>query len=299
MWFKNLYIFQLEKESFIEDHAAFLLHQALGNKQFTDCKPTQRESAGWVPPLGKTSESYAFQCGKFILLTMSTQERMLPASVVRETLAERVVEIEKAEARKVGSKEKKELTESIEDDLLPRAFTRTTKLDAWIDIEGQRLVINTPSASKAEAFATLLRKTIGSLPASPLKTDAVSPNLTHWLLNYRIPRDLAFSDECELQGSDGSTTIFRNQELGTDEVKHSIELAGKTVSKVALCWAQKIIFTVGDDLVIKKLSFMDVLEAKMNEEDPQDHEERMAIEFTLMSGEVSAMLNDLLPQIQA
>jgi len=297
MWFKNLYLYQFEKE-FEQD--ADTLHEALSKKPFIDCSATQRESMGWVPPLGKKSEAYAHAVNNFILLTMARQERMLPASVVREELQERVTEIQERESRKVGSKEKKELTERIEDELLPRAFTRNSKLDAWIDLKGGWLVINTSSSTRAETFATELRKAIGSLPAVPPKTEAVSPLLTQWLLEYKAPEPFEIGEECEMQssGDDAGIVAFRKHELGTDEVKSNIE-TGKVVSKLALIWDRKVSFVVGDDLVVKKLKFLDVLEEKMNEEDPQSHEERMDIEFTLMTGELSKLIPDLNKQFNS
>ena len=291
MWFKNLYLYQFEKEF---DQDADTLHDALSKKPFTDCSATQRESMGWIPPLGKKSEAYSHAVNNFILLTMARQERLLPASVVREELQERVIEIQERESRRVGSKEKKELTERIEDELLPRAFTRTQKLDAWIDLKGGWLVVNTSSSTRAENFATLLRKTIGSLPVVPVKTEAVSPVLTDWLSNYKLPEPFEIGDECEMKslGDDAGIASFRKHELGTDEVKSNIE-TGKVVSKLALIWDRKISFVVSDDMVVKKLKFLDVLEEKMNEEDPQSHEERVDIEFTLMTGELSKLIPDL------
>ncbi|RVU81485.1 recombination-associated protein RdgC [Leucothrix sargassi] len=295
MWFKNLYLYQFEKEF---SHNAESLHDELSAKPFAECSATQRESMGWVPPLGKKSESFTHSVNNFILLTMARQERLLPASVVREELEERVVEIQDRESRKVGNKEKKELRERIEDELLPRAFTRTQTLDAWIDLKGGWLVINTSSASRAEAFSTLLRKTIGSLPVVPPKSEAVSPILTEWLAKYEAPQPFEIGDECELKGTgdDQGIASFRKHELGTDEVKSNLE-SGKNVSKLALVWDQKVSFVVGDDLVIKKLKFLDVLEEKRNEQDPQSHEERMDIEFTLMTGELSQLIPDIVKEL--
>jgi recombination associated protein RdgC len=295
MWFKNLYLYQFEKEF---THDADTLHDELSAKPFTECSATQRESMGWVPPLGKKSEAYTHSANNFILMTMARQERLLPASVVREELDERVIEIQDRENRKVGSKEKKELRERIEDELLPRAFTRTQKLDAWIDVKGGWLVINTPSATRAEAFSTLLRKTIGTLPVVPPKSEAVSPILTDWLTKYESPEPFEIGDECELKGTgdDQSIAAFRKHELGTDEVKSNLE-TGKNVSKLALVWDKKVSFVVGDDLIVKKLKFLDVLEEKRNEQDPQSNEERMDIEFTLMTGELSQLIPDLIKEL--
>lgn len=294
MWFKNLYLYQFEKD-FQQD--ADTLHDSLSAKPFVECSATQRESMGWVPPLGKNSEAYTHGVNNFVLLTMARQERLLPSSVIKEELDERVTEIQERENRRVGAKEKKELRERIEDELLPRAFTRTQKLDAWIDLKGGWLVVNTPSAARAEALTTLLRKTIGSLPVIPPKSEAASPILTQWLNEFSTPEPFEIGDECELKGSgeDQSVAAFKKHELNTDEVKSNLQ-AGKGVSKLALIWDRKVSFVVGDDLVIKKLKFLDVLDEQMNEQDPQSHEERMDIEFTLMTGELSQLIPDLIKE---
>ncbi|MCL4164637.1 UNVERIFIED_CONTAM: hypothetical protein GTU68_012324, partial [Idotea baltica] len=253
MWFKNLYLYQFEKD-FNQD--ADTLHEALSAKPFVECSATQRESMGWVPPLGKNSEAYTHAVSNFVLLTMARQERLLPSSVVKEELDERVIELQERESRRVGAKEKKELRERVEDELLPRAFTRTQKLDAWIDLAGGWVVINTPSAARAEAFTTLLRKTIGSLPAVPPKTEAVTPILTQWLTEYKTPEPFEIGDECELKGTgdDQATAAFRKHELDTEEVKSNLQ-SGKQASKLALIWDKKVSFVIGDDMVVKKLKF--------------------------------------------
>ena len=66
------------------------------------------------------------------------------------------------------------MREDIEHELLPRAFTRTQKMDAWIDPKNGWLILNTPSAPRAEAFTKLLRNTLGSLPVT-LPESEVSP----------------------------------------------------------------------------------------------------------------------------
>ncbi|PID46402.1 MAG: recombination-associated protein rdgC [Proteobacteria bacterium] len=295
MWFKNLYLYQFEKDI---NQNAESLHEALSAKPFMECTANQRESMGWVPPLGKDSAAYTHSVNNFVLLTMARQERLLPASVIKEELDERIIEIQERENRRVGAKEKKELRERIEDELLPRAFTRTQKLDAWIDLKGGWLVINTASASRAETFSTLLRKTIGSLPVVPPKSEAVSPILTQWLSHYKSPEPFEIGDECELKGSgdDLGVVSFRKHELGINEVKTNLE-AGKHVSKLALIWDRKVSFVVGDDLIIKKLKFLDVLEEQMSEQDPQAHEERMDIEFALMTGELSKLIPELINEL--
>ena len=292
MWFKNLYLFKFEKDFTLDAEA---LHQALSQKTFTPCSATQRESLGWVAPLG-SGDSMTHATNKNILISMARQVRLLPASVVKEILQERVEALELKDDRKVSARERKSLREEIEDELLPRAFTRTQRLDAWIDPRNGWLILNTPSAPRAEEFTKLLRTTLGSLPVA-LPESEVSPSaaMTHWLSSGKPPAPFILGLECELknQGDDKGSVAFKQHDLTLDEIQTSLK-AGKWVSKLALEWDEKISFVLSEDLQIKKLKFLDVLEEQLQDNDPQTHAEHLDIEFSLMSGEVAALLVDLM-----
>jgi recombination associated protein RdgC len=293
MWFKNLYLFKFEKEFSLNAEA---LHNELAKKPFTPCSATQRESMGWMPPLGRNTYSFTHASNNYILLSMARQERLLPATVIKETLEEKVEAIEVKENRKVSSREKKEMREDIEHELLPRAFTRTQKMDAWIDPKNGWLILNTPSAPRAEAFTKLLRSTLGSLPVT-LPQSEVSPAvaMTTWLSTGKLPEPFVLGFECELknQGDDKGSATFKQHDLTTDEVQTNLQ-AGKFAAKLAIEWDEKISFVLSEDLQIKRLKFLDVLEEQLQDNDPQTHEEHLDIQFALMTGEVSAMLKDLM-----
>ena len=297
MWFKNLYLFQFENEF---AYNAEDLHTALSQKPFTPCAATQKESLGWVPPLGQPTSALTHSANRYILLTMARQERLLPAAVIKETLQEKVEAIELQENRKVSAREKKELREDIEHELLPRAFTRTQKIDAWIDPINHWLILNTTSAPRAEAFTKLLRKTLGSLPVR-LPESAVSPAvaMTQWLTQQALPSPFVLGDECELknQGDDKGSALFKQHDLTLDEVQSSLK-AGKYVTKLAIEWQEKIRFVLSEDLQIKKVKFLDVLEEQLKDTDPQSHAEHLDIQFTLMTGEVAELLTDLMKALK-
>lgn len=296
MWFKNLYLFKLESEF---SFSAESLHDALQQRPFKGCSATQRESFGWVPPLGRDSDSLTHATNGYILITMARQERLLPASVVREEMEQRVADIELQEDRKVSGREKKDIREAIEFEFLPRAFTRTQKLDAWIDPNGRWVVINTSSAKRAEELATLFRKTVGSFPvALPETRNPPAASMTRWLKQSSVPAPFEFGQDCELrgEGEESGVAAFRKHELLTDEVLATLN-NGKYVSKLGMIWDGKIQFVLTEDLQISRLRFLDVLEEQMQDEDPQSHAERLDIEFALMTGEVSHLLKQLMSHL--
>ncbi len=292
MWFKNLYLYKLQEEFPL---SAEELDEKLSTKLFAPCGGEQRESSGWVPPLGRDADSLVHSGGGHILLTMAHQERILPSSVIKDELDERVAAIQERDARKVGSKEKKDLREQIEFELLPRAFTRTRKLDAWIDPHRQWLVINTSSPTQAERFTGQLRKTIDSLPVVTPETDNSPVSMmTQWLSEGVLPAPFVLGEECELFSQDEaqSVAVFKKHELMAEEVQSNLA-NGKLVSKLQLNWDNKISFVLTGDLQIKRLKFLDVFDDQLDEHDPQSHAEKIDIEFTLMTGEISVLLDNL------
>lgn len=293
MWFKNLYLFKFENEF---SQNAEELHEALSVKPFVPCSATQRESTGWLPPLGKGTTAFTHASNNYILMSMARQERILPGTVVKETLQEKVEAIEEAEGRKVSSREKKEMKEDIEHELLPRAFTRTQKLDAYIDPTNGWLILNSSSAPRAEEFTKLLRKTLGSLPVTlPESETSPAVAMTEWLSTSRLPEPFILGFECELknQGDDKGSATFKQHDLTLDEIQTSLK-AGKFASKLAIEWDEKISFVLSEDLQIKKLKFLDVLEEQLADNDPQSQAEHIDIQFALMTGEVSNLLKDLM-----
>ncbi len=292
MWFKNLYLFKLNTPFSLDAEA---LEETLSAKPFAPCLSNQRESLGWASPFGRKSDALVLANQHYLLSRMARQERLLPASVITEEVAEKVDEIEQRENRKVSSRERKDLREQVEFELLPRAFTRTQLMDAWIDTKDNWLIINTSSASRAEAFTKLMRKTIGTLPLD-LPETASTPvsKMTAWLQEDAPPAPFTFGQECVFKtpNEEKSSVTFKKHELICDELKTNLD-AGKYVAQLELIWDEKVSFILTEDLLIKRLRFLDVMEEKMEEYPVDSPEEKMDIEFTLMTGEISTMLKDL------
>ncbi len=293
MWFKNLYLYKLQQDF---EWTAEDLHEKLALRPFAPCVQEQRESVGWVSPLGRDSQVMAHAANGYILVSLAHQERMLPSSVIREALEVRLAEIEACDGRKVSGREKKDLKEAIEFELLPKAFTRTRQIDAWLDPQGRWLILNTASATQAERLTHYLRASIDSLPLKAPETEMTPVCLmTQWLRDGVLPAPFELGEECELrsQGDDQSVAVFKKHELRSDEVQSNLD-NGKWVSKLMLVWDKKISFMLTDNLLIKRLKFLDVMGEQLDEHDPQSYAEKKDIEFTLMTGEVTRLLQDLL-----
>ena len=296
MWFKNLYLLRLAEGFEVYPSE---IESALQNKQKAALGAEQFENSGFVSPFGGDVSVMCHAVAGYSLFTLAHEKKDIPASAVREELDKMVKAVETRESRKVSSREKKDFRDEVEFNLLPRAFSKTTKTDGYFTPDGW-LVINTSSANVAERVTKNLRECFTAhqmtLPVTPAATES-SPSITmtEWVKSGFPPAPFALGESVELtsQDDDKSTAKFARHELSSDEVQANIE-AGKLVYRLALVWDEKISFTLSDELVISKLKFLDVLQDSMKDESPESAAEKLDIEFALMTGEVSKMLKDLM-----
>ncbi|WP_417596653.1 recombination-associated protein RdgC [Oceanospirillum sp.] len=293
MWFKNLQLFQLNKD--IEPDLSQLESQ-LEAFRFEPCKSIETYRLGWTLPAATAGQLH-HASGGAILLCLRRQEKVIPAAVVNETLQEKVEELEAKENRHVGRKEKLSIKEDILSELTPRAFVRSSFTWGYIAPKDNLVVIDASSAKKADEFLDLLRQTLGSLPVVPFNTEQ-SPSIvmTEWLQDVsKRPQGLELDGQCELRSDleEGSVIRCKQQELDAEEILAHIE-TGKQVVKLAINWQEKIQFILQDDLIIKRLRFGDELldEAKdsYSDEDPMT---RLDTDFTLMTLELKRFIPTL------
>lgn len=301
MWFKNLRLFRLNKPFTIDQEA---LEKQLAEFLFTPCSSYEKSRMGWVSPVplspapaevdeeGNAQEPQApmlsHVVGDYVMLCAQTQDRLLPASVVRDATEEKVAELEERQARKIYRKEKKEIQDETFAQLLPRAFTRNQQTFAYISSKDNLLVINAASAPKAEEFVNLLRDTLGTFPVEiPDSKRSPSDVMTHWLRDQKATDNFFLDEDCELYNPmDGSNVIrCKGQDLEGDEIAAHLE-AGKQVKSLGVTWNNLLSCVISDDLSIKRLRF-----EEMREESESFEEETAAQkfdqEFALMSLELS------------
>lgn len=289
MWFKNLTIFTLDEP--LSDSAEDL-HEALAGQRFRPCPPHEPQTQGWAAPLGRNFDQLTHGSGPFTLMKLTREERLLPASVLREQVAERVEAIEDKEGRKVSRREQKEIRENLENELLPRAFTRRQSTTGYFDTRNQWLIVGNATDRRIQEFTTLLRNTLGSLPIKPLRV-AEDPAImmTDWLMNGTKPGGFTIEDECVLRDADDPKNVarLRQQDLGSDEVRTHLE-AGKLVSELGLSWNDRVRFVLGDDLRIRRLRFLDTVEEELEDTATDTPEQQLDARFTLMALELEQLI---------
>jgi recombination associated protein RdgC len=289
MWFKNLSIFRLT-EDFTLTPAE--LEEKLNQIAFRPCGQHEEATMGWTAPLGKTAQQLVHTANGFMMICVKKEEKVLPAAVVNEMLQEKILEAEDQQARKLSKKERTAIKDELIFELLPRAFTFSNKTFAYIDPKGGWIVVDAASAKKAEDLLSLLRKCLGSLPAVPLNTiNKPVAVMTDWLINNQPPVDIIIEDECELRApeEEGGTIRCKRHDLSLPEIKNHLD-TGKEVIKLAVSWADRLAFIIDENLAVKRLKFLDLIQDQVTDTETSSEAEQFDVDFSIMSLELANFL---------
>ncbi|WP_280548336.1 MULTISPECIES: recombination-associated protein RdgC [unclassified Halomonas] len=283
MWFKHLHLYRLHDAPELD---AASLETALDEQAFRPLGGSEARRLGWSAPAGRAGTQLLHELQGQRLMTALRQERILPASVVREEVEERSEAIEANEGRKLRRQEKLAIKEEVYEELLPRAFVRSQKVDLWWDSRRQLIAVNASSRKRAEELLDLLRETLGSLKVTPLASQTLPMRaMTSWLGDPGArPADLVLGDQVELKakGDDGVLRA-RQVDLDSDEIQQLLE-SGRQASKLALSIEGRLSFVLHDDLAIKSLRFDDALIDEASQaDDGDDALVRLETDFILMT----------------
>lgn len=287
MMFRNLRLYRLPAFGMDAEEMA----SALSAKPLARCGSMEMISRGWV---NARDGAMVHAVNGHWLICLGVEEKILPAAVVRQMAQERALEIEIDQERKVGRKELRDIRERVTEELLPRALTKFRATSCWIDPTGGWLAIDTGSDARADEFLEVLQKTLSGIALRPLQTN-VSPTsaMTDWLASGEAPAGFSIDDDLELRAAVSAQSAIRY-------VRHSLEgkdirthiAEGKQATKLAMTWNDRICFVLTERLQIKRIAMLDILKEQA-EQDAQTAEEQFDADFTIMTGELSKMLADL------
>lgn len=292
MWFSNLICYRFKQDvSYNQED----FEKALEQDVFRPCGSQEMNTFGWTKAFGKHGQTLSHFSEKSILVCAKREEKVLPASVINDMLAEKVELIEREENRPVKKKEKDELKESILTTLLPQAFKKSSLQFAFIDQVNGWVIVNSASFNKAEELLALLRKSLGTLPVVPAFANYdLDVFLTDWLTNFNAPDGFAIGSDAELQEPDdnGAQVKLKQHDLASDEIKTHLE-NGKRVTKLALDWRERVKFILQNDGTLKRLSYADALKEQNADIPKEDMAIKLDADFILITEEIKELLEEL------
>lgn len=293
MFFKNIFVFAFTRPFTTTSEE---LIDALQEHTFTPCASTELRHFGWINSLGKGSAITTESNGN-ILFCARSEEKILPAPYMKECIDEQIEALESEQSRSVTKKEREQIKEDVIFNMLPRAFSRTTDIHAYINTKENIIVVNTSSRGKAEDVLALLRKTLGTLPVTSISPEKAPDELmTDWLTydgthascignNFAIGMEAHFNS----LGDHSASAVVKNQDLSSDEVRAHLD-AEQYVTKLALEFNDEMSFILCDDLSIKRIKFFDVLVEQNDDIDINDVQAKLTADFTLMADALNQLI---------
>lgn len=289
MWFKNLVVYRLGAGWSADLEA---LEEKLAQQPLQKCGGYQMESVGWVPP--RHEGQYVYSQNRQWLLALGFEQKLLPASVIRQAADEKIADLEAALGHPVGRKQKREMRDKVEAELMPRALSRRRTTYAWIDTVNGWLAIDAAGEPRAEQFVQALGKADDTMTLARLDTQ-VSPStaMTQWIVGGEVPGPFGIDQDLELRVPDASkaTVRYARHSLEGKDIRDHIA-AGKQAVRLGVTWNDRISLVLTEQCHVKRLSFLEILQRESSDE-VEDEDERFDLDFALMTGELPRLLADL------
>ena len=291
MWFKNLIVYRLPSDWSL---SAAELEDQLSRRTLAPCGAFDMQSRGWVH--SSVAKRYVHTTNGQQLIALGVEQKLLPGSIIKQVTTERAEQLEQQQGYPVGRRQLRELRERVTEELRARALTRRRVTRAWIDPQNGWFIVDAAGGSRADEFVEVLRDTLGSLPITFLETER-SPHscMGSWLMLGDAPLRFILDQDLELQAlnEEKATVRYVRHPLEGKEIQAHIN-SGKFVTRLGLTWADRVSFVLTDKLEVKRLKFLLMeKDAAQDGETQLPPEEQFDIDFALMAGELSQMLNEL------
>ncbi|MFC3338861.1 recombination-associated protein RdgC [Paracandidimonas soli] len=286
MWFKNLKLYRLAPQW---NCTAEVLQSALEKQPFHPGSQQETVTMGWVEPREGGGLVHA-QDGQF-LIALRVQKKLLPSTVINQVARARARDIEEQQGYKPGRKQMKEIKEQVTDELLPKAFALYHDTRVWLDARNRWLVIDAAASAKCDEVLGMLAKVLEPFPVLPLHVEqSPASAMTDWLASDEAPPNFTIDQDAELRSTSESRAAVRyvRQTLEAEEVRRHIQ-AGKQCTRLAMTWNDKISFVLTDNLDIKRVAPLDILNEGRTAS--ADEAEQFDSDMMLMTRELALLLD--------
>jgi len=241
------------------------LNEMLGRRQIDPEAQQGHGRSGFVSACPHEFQP-AYRVEDFFLFALRVEFKSVPGAAVKQAAAKRIAEVEKAQGYRPGRKQCKEITEDVHDELLAKAPLVYRDTRAFIDVERGYLVVEGSSASRADEMIAMLARVLDDheFPIASIRTK-LSPAkaMTQWLIDDEAPANFTIDQGAEFKAATGATAKYKSISLNSDALADHIRNERACV-RLAMTWADRVSFVLGEDLCIRSVAFLDVLKEKPN-----------------------------------
>ncbi|MCR5537035.1 MAG: recombination-associated protein RdgC [Succinivibrio sp.] len=273
MWFKNARLYNVdltELKSVFDDEQQ--LNDALSSTSFTPCTAQEVATSGFIPLFGPDTP-YCYRQGQHYFCQLQEENKLLPASVVKNELENQIRIKEQELNRKVNHDERNAMKTAVQNQLLSRAFTTRRTYLIWINPESKLVAIGASSAKRAEGVLAMLRQALGSFPAKILQPRCVvEDRMTAWLSDpAELPEQFALGTDTVLKSpaEEGGVIRASREDLTSEEIAVHIN-SGKVSTEVQVIFREAVSLVLTSDLSLKRLKLLDLYLERMLPEQTDD-----------------------------
>ena len=220
-------------------------------------------------PTGGTWRTLGFQRieGEFLhdldgagdVLDVQFNERILPAKVRDEHLAQRIAAITEREGRKPGKKEYAELRDEVEFDLLPKSHIRRTNVYVMI-LKGNTTLVFTSSVKKATDAMSLILHAIGrheEVSITPIEPKNDIPSYLTSVVTTNNVDEFPFEDaDAAVLKKSKEVIRIKDTDLSDAQIQSMLREDGFAVHELSMTFfveAEPVMdFTLNDKFVFKR-----------------------------------------------
>lgn len=250
--------------------------------------PLEMERVGFLPFSGNEDDPLAVSVDRFLAFAVGLRSKVIPGSVLRERLQEKVREVV-AKGGTVTGKERKRLRDAVKDELMRQAFCKLTVIRGWIDRRGW-VFFDTSSNNNAELALGEVRKALGSFPAVRPADAAPATVFQRWVREKATEAPFGFGDSCVLALPDsGSRWTGKGVDVCGVEVEEHLN-AGSSFERMGLTFNDRLSFTFDVNFAVKQLRWLDTDDSA---DEGDDAEAVAAANMLRVAGDVSELLNGL------
>lgn len=296
MFFKNLAVYRLPADWSL---SPVDLEEKLITRRLTPCGPFDMSSRGFVKV--NADERLVYSVGRQQLIALGVEQKLLPASVVRQVALERAEKQAAEQGFPVGRKQLRDIRFQVGEELRARALSRRRVTRAWIDPENGWFVVDAAGANRAEEVLETLRDALGSFAAVPLNPErSPQASMIAWLTGGGAPSPFTLDDDLELKGIAKSRAVVRYAHHPVEDAVLAGALkSGLAPTRVGLTWHSRLSFVLTDKLQLKRLQFLELEKDAPEDGSEENAAEQFDIDFTVMAGELANLLADLKEVLQA